>query len=108
MKQFSDGTSCLQTLLDKAEVTHHIKRYHCYWQHGEFAPGDRRHGIQLQATEEGIMGTSLLGEHVADQVAHTVAVAELVVVPADQRRTAGEDLGSPKKKGGSNGAVNSP
>lgn len=54
------------------------------------------------------MGTSLLGEHVADQVAHTVAVAKLVVVPADQRRTAGEDLGNPKKKGGSNGAVNSP
>lgn len=46
------------------------------------------------------MGTSLLGEHVADQVAHTVAVAELVVVPADQRRTAGEDLGNPKKKKG--------
>lgn len=27
--------------------------------------------------------TLLLGEHVLDQVAHTVAVAELVVIPAD-------------------------
>lgn len=54
----------------------------------EFDPGDGWHGIQLQVKEEGIVGrnggrTSLLGEHVMDQVAHTVAVAELVVVPAD-------------------------
>lgn len=28
----------------------------------------------------------LLAEHVQDQVAHTVAVAELVVVPADTQR----------------------
>lgn len=45
--------------------------------------------IQLQMNE-GIMGrnddrTLLLGEHVLDQVAHTVAVAELVVIPADKR-----------------------
>ena len=29
--------------------------------------------------------TLLLGEHVQDQVAHTVAVAELIVVPADKQ-----------------------
>lgn len=30
--------------------------------------------------------TLLLGEHVLDQVAHTVAVAKLVVVPADSEQ----------------------
>lgn len=36
---------------------------------------------------EGIMGrTSLLGEHVLDEVAHAVTVAELVVVPAEEPR----------------------
>lgn len=31
--------------------------------------------------------TLLLGEHVLDQVAHTVAVAKLIVVPADKPET---------------------
>lgn len=54
----------------------------------QFAPGDGWHGLRLQV--KGIMGrnddrTLLLGGHVMDQVAHTVAVAELVVVPADKQ-----------------------
>lgn len=35
--------------------------------------------------EEIVAGLLLLAEHVQDQVAHTVAVAKLVVVPADEQ-----------------------
>lgn len=61
----------------------------------EFVPGNWWHSIQLQVERESWQGTMscertlLLGEHVLDQVAHTVAVAKLVVVPADSEQKIG-------------------
>lgn len=62
----------------------------------EFAPGGRtaRHPVQTvtekreswEETRKPWQDFLLLAEHVQDQVAHTVAVAELVVVPADTQR----------------------
>ncbi len=85
------------SLLDRTEVTISYKMVLSISQTffvEEFAPGTdgTASGYRWRKREswEGTMSrdkTLLLGGHVQDQVAHAVAVAELVVVPADKRWT---------------------